>query len=107
MATVPVPTGVIGRRRLPQIDTTSLHGTFPSPATLKMPGMRLRSTNSIERIDVVFLGELHQRIEAGIDGTSGISSACDSAVVMSVPSTLENRSRITTTCGLSSAKSRR
>ena len=104
---MPVPMGVIGRRRLPQIDTTSLQGTLPSPATLKMPGNRLLQDEFDRADDVVFFGELQQRIEAAIDGTSGISSAVEIAVVMSVPSTLENRSNETMTWGLSSAKSRR
>ena len=101
-----MPNGGIGNVRLPQILATSDHGSMPSPATLKMPGSDSSSTNTMDRTTSSSWTNCRRGSKPKIDGTTGSSSARLMGVTMSGPSTFENRSSVTFTCGLSRAKSR-
>ena len=86
-----------------QIAATSLHGSSPSPATLKTPPSRRSSTNMMARTTSSSCTNCIRGSKPKTAGTSGRFSARVMGVTMSDPSTLENRSVVTATWGLSSA----
>ena len=103
----PVRRGARGRRRAPQMAATSLQGTRPSPATLNVPGSWLVATNSRARTTSSSSTNCRRGSKPRMQGAMPRSSEVLMGVTMSVPSTLAKRRSVTTTWGLSSAKSRR